>query len=41
VNAETNYGRFGSGHSVQRIEDPTLVTGKGVFVDDVSVPGQL
>ena len=41
MNAETNYGRFGSGHSVQRIEDPTLVTGKGVFVDDVSVPGQL
>ncbi|MFZ4760318.1 MAG: xanthine dehydrogenase family protein molybdopterin-binding subunit, partial [Burkholderiaceae bacterium] len=34
-------GRFGSGHSVRRIEDPTLVSGTGRYVDDVSLPGQL
>lgn len=34
-------GRFGSGHSVRRIEDPTLVSGTGRYVDDVSMPGQL
>ena len=33
--------RFGSGHSVRRIEDPTLVSGTGRYVDDVSVAGQL
>ena len=36
-----NVGRFGSGHSVRRIEDPTLVSGTGRYVDDVSMPGQL
>jgi len=41
VNAESKYGRFGSGQSVRRIEDPALVTGTGRFVDDVSLPGQL
>ncbi|MEI7443641.1 MAG: xanthine dehydrogenase family protein molybdopterin-binding subunit [Burkholderiales bacterium] len=34
-------GRFGSGHAVRRIEDPTLVSGTGRYVDDVSLPGQL
>ena len=32
--------RFGSGRSVQRIEDPALVAGRGRFTDDVSLPGQ-
>jgi carbon-monoxide dehydrogenase large subunit len=41
VNGDTPYGRFGSGRSVQRIEDPALVRGAGQFVDDVSLPGQL
>ena len=34
------YGRFGSGHSVRRIEDPALVTGRGAFVDDFDLDGQ-
>ncbi len=38
---EAAAGRFGSGHSVRRIEDPTLVTGTGRYVDDVSIAGQL
>ncbi|UCE30839.1 MAG: xanthine dehydrogenase family protein molybdopterin-binding subunit [Burkholderiales bacterium] len=41
MTADSHYGRFGSGHAVRRIEDPTLVSGTGVFVDDVSAPGQL
>lgn len=40
MNTDSKYGRFGSGHSVRRIEDPTLVTGTGRFADDVSVEGQ-
>src|SRR5574337_245277 len=32
--------RFGSGRSVQRIEDPALVAGAGRFADDVTLPGQ-
>jgi carbon-monoxide dehydrogenase large subunit len=39
--ADVNVGRYGSGHSVRRIEDPTLVAGTGRYVDDVSLPGQL
>jgi carbon-monoxide dehydrogenase large subunit len=39
--AGLDVGRFGSGHSVRRIEDPSLVTGTGRYVDDVSLPGQL
>jgi len=31
-------GRFGSGHPVTRIEDQSLLTGKGVFADDVAPP---
>ena len=37
---DANYGRFGSGHSVRRIEDPALVSGTGRFADDVSPEGQ-
>jgi carbon-monoxide dehydrogenase large subunit len=33
-------GRFGSGQAVRRLEDPVLVTGKGVYTDDVAHPGQ-
>lgn len=40
MSTDSQYGRFGSGHSVRRIEDPTLVTGTGRFVDDVNVEGQ-
>jgi carbon-monoxide dehydrogenase large subunit len=32
--------RFGSGHSVRRVEDDALLTGRGRFADDVSLPGQ-
>ena len=34
-------GRFGSGQSVRRIEDPALVRGLGQYTDDVTLPGQL
>ena len=33
--------RFGSGHSVRRIEDPALVQGQGRYTDDVQPAGQL
>ncbi len=36
MNADHAPGRFGSGHSVRRIEDPSLVTGQGQFADDVA-----
>jgi carbon-monoxide dehydrogenase large subunit len=36
---EIEHGRFGSGQSVRRIEDPALVTGQGRFVDDCTEPG--
>jgi carbon-monoxide dehydrogenase large subunit len=39
VTTEPEYGRFGSGHTVRRIEDPALVTGQGRFVDDCTEPG--
>jgi aerobic carbon-monoxide dehydrogenase large subunit len=32
--------RFGSGKSVERVEDQALLTGRGLFVDDVSLPDQ-
>lgn len=32
-------GRYGSGHTVRRIEDPALVTGRGRYADDVAQPG--
>ncbi|MEK9776949.1 MAG: xanthine dehydrogenase family protein molybdopterin-binding subunit, partial [Quisquiliibacterium sp.] len=40
MSSEQAYGRFGSGQSVRRLEDPTLVTGTGRYVDDVELPGQ-
>ncbi|HXF47631.1 MAG TPA: xanthine dehydrogenase family protein molybdopterin-binding subunit, partial [Burkholderiaceae bacterium] len=41
MSVATNIGRFGSGREVPRVEDAALVRGRGRFVDDVSVPGQL
>jgi carbon-monoxide dehydrogenase large subunit len=40
LSSEPVYGRFGSGRSVRRIEDPALVAGAGRFVEDVNLPGQ-
>ena len=40
MNAPADTSRFGSGKTVRRIEDPLLVTGRGLFTDDVSRPGQ-
>lgn len=37
---DAQYGRFGSGHAVRRIEDPALVSGAGRFADDVNLEGQ-
>ena len=39
MNAPLEAGRFGSGKTVRRIEDPALVTGRGQFTDDVALPG--
>ena len=36
----TEFGRFGSGKPVRRIEDASLVSGRGAFVDDFNLPGQ-
>ena len=41
MNAPLEAVRFGSGQSVRRIEDPALVTGRGQYTDDVTLPGQL
>ena len=39
--SDTNeYGRFGSGKPVRRIEDASLVSGRGAFVDDFDLDGQ-
>jgi carbon-monoxide dehydrogenase large subunit len=40
MSGESQYARFGSGKSVRRVEDQALLTGAGIFTDDVSVPGQ-
>src|SRR6185369_460404 len=40
MNTQVQAGRFGSGQTVRRIEDPALVAGRGQFTDDVSRPGQ-
>jgi carbon-monoxide dehydrogenase large subunit len=40
MNTRVQAGRFGSGQTVRRIEDPALVAGRGQFTDDVSLPGQ-
>ncbi|MEF7613708.1 xanthine dehydrogenase family protein molybdopterin-binding subunit [Aquincola sp. MAHUQ-54] len=39
--APVDTGRFGSGHTVRRVEDPALVTGRGRFTDDVAPAGQV
>ena len=41
MNAPLEAGRFGSGQTVNRVEDPALVTGRGQFADDLSQPGQV
>ena len=38
--ATSDVARFGSGQHVRRIEDPTLITGQGLFTDDQNHPGQ-
>jgi aerobic carbon-monoxide dehydrogenase large subunit len=40
VSGESQYARFGSGKSVRRVEDHALLTGAGIFADDVSLLGQ-
>src|SRR5262245_39867940 len=40
MSTESGYARFGSGKSVRRVEDESLLKGSGRFVDDVSAPGQ-
>ncbi len=37
---ESQYGRFGSGKPVRRIEDQSLLLGQGAFADDVNWPAQ-
>ena len=40
MKASSQYGRFGSGHAVRRVEDEGLLTGRGNFADDVNASGQ-
>ena len=40
MKASAEYGRFGSGKAVRRVEDESLLTGAGQFVDDHNLPGQ-
>jgi len=40
MDVESNYARFGSGHSVDRLEDRALVTGSGRYTDDVTAENQ-
>ena len=40
MNAPIQAAKFGSGHTVRRIEDPTLITGRGQYADDITLPGQ-
>ena len=40
MDVESNYARFGSGHSVDRLEDRALVTGVGRYTDDVTAENQ-
>ena len=37
---DTMVGRYGSGQAVRRLEDATLVVGRGQYADDVTLPGQ-
>ncbi|MCC7217312.1 MAG: xanthine dehydrogenase family protein molybdopterin-binding subunit [Burkholderiales bacterium] len=36
----SQHARFGSGHAVRRVEDDSLLTGRGRFADNFSVDGQ-
>jgi aerobic carbon-monoxide dehydrogenase large subunit len=40
MSKSTQYGRFGSGKPVQRVEDADLLKGTGQFADDVNAPNQ-
>ncbi len=40
MDVESNYARFGSGQSVDRVEDRALVTGVGRYTDDVTLENQ-
>jgi carbon-monoxide dehydrogenase large subunit len=40
MKTSSQYGRFGSGHAVRRVEDEGLLTGRGNFADDVNASGQ-
>ena len=40
TNAEAGSARYGSGRAVRRVEDDALLTGRGQFTDDFSLPGQ-
>ena len=40
MSEESSYTRFGSGRSVQRLEDRALVAGAGRYTDDVNLDGQ-
>ena len=40
MSASVQAGRYGSGHTVRRIEDPALVAGQGQYTDDLSRTGQ-
>src|SRR5687768_2526755 len=40
VTSTTAQTRFGSGKSIQRVEDAALLTGKGLFADDAKLADQ-
>ncbi|MEO8753356.1 MAG: xanthine dehydrogenase family protein molybdopterin-binding subunit [Casimicrobiaceae bacterium] len=40
MTAESAYSRFGSGKSVRRVEDDSLLTGRDQFADNFSLPDQ-
>jgi carbon-monoxide dehydrogenase large subunit len=40
MNAESPHSRYGSGRSVRRVEDDSLLTGRDQFADNFSLPGQ-
>jgi carbon-monoxide dehydrogenase large subunit len=40
LTTESNPTRFGSGHAVRRLEDESLLAGRGRYTDDVTLPGQ-
>jgi carbon-monoxide dehydrogenase large subunit len=40
MNAQSNATRYGSGQSVRRVEDDSLLTGRDQFADNFSMPGQ-